>query len=381
MTSKTAKALYVNGDKRAVSNIDKANLLADHFSQMFIVDDGNMPVYEPVVSNFMHAVPWFQEKEIYDIIIKWKKSYSLTPDFIPLFFVQKVAHVIAKPLAYLYNQSLMFSEIPERWKRSFVTPLLKKEPAKEPANYRPVSVLSFFGRVFEKIIKNCIVEHVEKNFLIPESQHGFVGGRSVETNLLESFNDWTSLIDEKKCCDVVFFDFSKAFDRVSHSKLMFKLIKIGLHPLLLKWLGEYLTGRTLQVKVKNAFSTIRNVTSGVPQGGVLSPILFSIYTADLPNVLRDSRVVCKQFADDLKIYCEFVEDDSQCLQQAIDIVEKWSKSWQLPLAAEKTKVMRIGKSNSIPNYEIGGLPIAVADKVVDLGFHYNNKLNFQSTID
>lgn len=105
---------------------------------------------------------------------------------------------------------------------------------------------------------------------------------------------------------MIFFDFSKAFDRVSHSKLMFKLSKIGSYPLLQEWLCECIH-RTLQVKVKNTFSTSRNVASEVPQEGVLSPILFSIYTADLPVLLLDSRVEGRQFADDLKIYCEFVE--------------------------------------------------------------------------
>lgn len=268
----------------------------------------------------MLSTPWFQEENIFNLIYHWKTSYSITPDYVPFLFLRKVTHVIARPFTYLCNQSLMRSEIPGRWKHSFVTPLSKKEPASDPRNYRPVSITSFFCRVFENVIKKVITDHLERNSIIPMNQHGFVKGRSVETNLLKSLNEWTTLLDDKKCCGVIYFDFSKAFDVVSHQKLIHKMSKVGFHPLLEKWLAEYLTGRTFQVKINGVLSTVRSVRSGIPQGAVLSPLLFILYTADLPSMFKNSSIICKQFADDLKIYSEYKEDDQFCLQRGINLM-------------------------------------------------------------
>lgn len=119
----------VNGSQVAVTELDKANVLADKFCEVFLSDDEGMPVFRAEASEPMQSFPWFTKEELYRIIVGWSDSSSLTPDFIPAFFIKKVAHVVVGPLSYLFNQSLIHAEVPARWKHSFVTPLLKKNPA------------------------------------------------------------------------------------------------------------------------------------------------------------------------------------------------------------------------------------------------------------
>lgn len=293
--------------------------------------------------------------------------------------LKKIAHIIADPLAYIFNQSLFYSEVPLRWKHSFITPLLKKEPSSSVDNYRQVSITSFFCRIFEKVLKKHIEEHLVRNAIIPTNQHGFVKGKSTESNLLECINDWTDYLDNSKCCDVIYFDFAKAFDRVDHSKLLLKISKLKFHPMVCKWLEEYLSDRSFQVKIGSSFSSSRTVKSGVPQGGVLSPVLFALYTADLPPILEDCGVVCQQFADDIKIYRKLdCIDDHTIIQDALNKILEWSVVWKLPLAPEKTVHMRIGTSNFPSNYNLGLHDLDEVSFVRDLGFHYNNKLDFSA---
>ena len=363
--------------------IDKANLLARHFEKSFQEDDGNTPSSFDIECDSMKDLPWFYPRQLNDLIKKWPSSSSITPDFVSLFFIQKTADVICGPLAYIFNQSLMFSEVPLRWKHSFVTPVLKKEPASQPENYRPISITSVFCRLFEKVIKEHILHHSLVHRIIPPEQHGFVPGRSVETNLLECINDWTEALDNKRGCDVIYFDFAKAFDRVSHKKLVYKLEKLKFHPIITKWIAEYLSGRTFQVRLGHVYSEVTHITSGVPQGGVLSPVLFDIYTADLPIALQSTRVTTKMYADDIKIYNVIADpEDASKLQNAVDLLVNWSKIWQLPLAPHKTISMHFNRSVTPQRcgYTIDGIPITEVDHVKDLGFHYNNKLDFSEHI-
>ncbi|XGW17004.1 hypothetical protein V3C99_001991 [Haemonchus contortus] len=362
---------------------DKANVFADQFSKSFLNDDGIVPEFTSPLTCSMKEVPWFHADRLYEQIMGWPKSSSITPDFIPLSFIQQVAAVICGPLAYLFNQSLMRGEVPRRWKHSFVTPVLKKEPSSDPANYRPVSITSLFCRLFEKTIKAHILEYVAACHIIPKAQHGFIPGRSVETNMIECLEDWTSGLDNNCCSDVVYFDFAKAFDRVSHKKLLYKLTILGFHPVLVRWVSSFLSGRTFQVRVGHTYSEIRDVLSGVPQGGVLSPVLFNIFTSEIPSLFDGLDVRTKMYADDVKIYKTITQtEDTEDLQQAITLLNDWTKLWQLPLAPHKTMCMRIGASPelALSPYVLDGVTISHVDVVRDLGFTYTNTLDFSTHI-
>lgn len=161
------------------------------------------PLFTPAIQVKMETFSFFDAEAVFNVLKTWLTSYSLTPDEIPFSFIKNVAHTIAYPLSYLYNQSIMFTEVPTLWKHSYVTPILKSHPSSEPTNYRPVSITSLFFKVFEKLLKPHLMEHLAKNCLIPSAQHGFVKGKYVESNMLESLNDWTIFLDNKMVWSLV----------------------------------------------------------------------------------------------------------------------------------------------------------------------------------
>lgn len=221
------------------------------------------------------------------------------------------------------------------------------------------------------------MRHIENNGIIPDSQHGFRTGRSTETSMLVSLEEWTKALDQNLDVDVIFFDFSKAFDRVPFKELIFKLKNINLHPRIVKWISNFITGRSFQVKVNQSFSSAYPVTSGVPQGGVLSPILFIIYTSDLPSSIRPFNIPCQMFADDIKVYKSIQKtDDRVALQSAITAVADWSVTWKLPLSSTKTKFLHLGSVEDDYAYYLHGNQINKTAKHRDLGFILNARLTF-----
>lgn len=174
---------------------------------------------------------WFHRSDIADILNKWPKPSSTSPDFIPLVFLKNVSECIVSPLEHIFNLSYMNAEVPTRWKHALVTPVLKKSLASDPKNYRPISITSVLARIFEKTVKKNITEHLKEQDIISENQFGFLEGRSVETAMLTALNDWTSALEDKVRTDVVYFDFMKAFDKVPIPKLLLKMNMLGIHPM------------------------------------------------------------------------------------------------------------------------------------------------------
>ena len=165
-------------------------------------------------------------------------------------------------------------------------------------NYRPVSLLSIVSKIMERCIYNHIYSFVSKE--ISEKQHGFFSGRSCNTQLLEVYHKIGDFLDKGFETDVVYLDFSKAFDSVQQSLLIHKLKTVGFNGDLLSWLKSYLTGRNRQVVMEGAKSSWLSVTSGVPQGSILGPLLFLLYIIDMPNVVSFCPV--SLFADASKCF-------------------------------------------------------------------------------
>ena len=137
-------------------------------------------------------------------------------------------------------------------------------------------ITSVFARTFEKLLKKHLIRHLDENQVVSKCQHGFWKGRSTETALLTAMNDWTAAVDTKEEVHVVYFDFTKAFDKVTTGRLVNKLKHVGVHPRAVRWIENFLDGRSYKVRIGETFSSVRQITSGVPQGGVLSPLLFLV---------------------------------------------------------------------------------------------------------
>jgi len=199
----------------------------------------------------------------------------------------------------------------------------------------------------EVVIKDEMLRYLSSRNLITKRQHAFIQRHSTITNLLESVHDWNLILQDKHAIDVIYVDFSRAFDSVVHRKLLIKLSKLGICGELLRWISAFLTGRMQCVVVENTFSTWVDVISGVPQGSVLGPILFLLFINDITDI-SDSSTKCSLFADDLKMYSSIdTIADSSSLQIALDRLALWSETWQSNVNVNKTHVLHIGRKIQI----------------------------------
>ena len=265
-------------------------------------------------------------------------------------------------------------EVPREWRDANVAPLHKKGSKFKPENYRPVSLTSVVGKILESIVKEHIVNHLDRFKLIKDSQHGFTSGRSCLTNLLDFFEEVTKDLDEDTVLDLVYLDFAKAFDKVPYCRLFSKIEAHGIGGSVLAWVQAWLRDRRQRVGVDREYSDWIPVTSGVPQGSVLGPILFLIYINDL-----DSNLLSKigKFADDTKM-CKGITgiEDVKTLQEDLDKLSLWSSDWQMEFNTDKCSVVHVGKNKSRPQYSLCNKILKPPRKKRDLGIITDDSLKF-----
>ena len=235
------------------------------------------------------------------------------------------------------------------------------------------------GKIFESILKKRLVKHLEVNNLLRDSQHGFLSGRSCLTNLLEYLEYVTAQIDEGEPVDVVYLDFSKAFDKVPHARLIRKVESMGFGPQTTLWIEDWLKGRTQRVVLNGSYSDWSEVSSGVPQGSVLGPILFLVYVNDMDCGL-DANI--SKFADDTKLFHKVSSiEEHEKIQNDLHKLVEWSNIWQMKFNADKCKVLHFGNKNKHLAYNIGDTVLQKASEEKDLGICIQNNLKPDRHID
>ena len=193
-------------------------------------------------------------------------------------------------------------------------------------------------KVLEDIIRTQILEHLGQHHLTNKNQHGFTHGKSCLTNQLETFEDITKSVDEGVGMDMIYLDYSKAFDSVPHRRLLQKQTGYGIRGRLLEWISGFLKGRKQRVCVRGKTSEWSDVRSGVPQGSVLGPLCFLVHVADMDAEVES---VVQMFADDTKIYRRIFRDRVK-LQEDLKKLQDWSDAWFLRFNTDKCKVMHFG---------------------------------------
>ena len=241
------------------------------------------------------------ENEINDIIQGLNSKKASGPDCISVNMIKLCGPHLCRPLKIIFDNILQTGVFPDHWKEANVTPVHKKNDKQIISNYRPISLLPVLAKVYERIIFKNLYNYLISNNLITKNQSGFRPGDSCTNQLLSLVHEIQKAFDHKKCLEVrsVFLDMSKAFDKVWHEGLIFKLKQNGIDGNLLKLFQNYLTNRKQRVVLNGQESYWGDIKTGVPQGSVLGPLLFLVYINDLEEGIKSS---IKFFADDTSMF-------------------------------------------------------------------------------
>ena len=294
---------------------------------------------------------------------------AIGPDDVSGWILKECRDQLVEPIWDIIDSSLKEGKVPKEWKRANIVPIYKGGDKTDPLNYRPVSLTSVLGKICETIIKERWVKYLEDNRIITDRQFGFRKGKSCVTNLLSFYTRVIDVVQERNgWVDAVYLDLKKAFDKVPHRRLIWKLENIGgLKGNVLNWMKDYLHEREMRTIIRDSNSSWCEVTSGVPQGSVLAPIMFQVYINDMAEGLSS---YINLFADDAKLLKIIKsQDDCKVLQADIDKIHDWSIRWKLEFNAKKCHVLEMGKSIRRPswNYRIGEEMITKSKEEKDLG--------------
>ena len=236
--------------------------------------------------------------QVLDVLANLDASKATGSDEISARILKETVYEITPFLCELFSKSLRLGSLPMDWKLANVVPVFKKDNKEYAENYRPISLLYLVSKVMERCVFNSVKDRVFS--LIDSSQHAFITGRSCVTQLVEVLDYIGSQLDNGGQVDVIYLDMSKAFDKVSDRKLLWKLRDYGFSGNLLAWLESYLHDRMQRVTALGVNSQALPVTSGVSQGSILGPMLFLLYVNSLPGAIKYNHV--SAFADDTKIF-------------------------------------------------------------------------------
>ena len=312
-----------------------------------------------------------------------KRNTSTGSDGIPAVLLINCAETLYYPLCIIFNMSIADGKYPDILKRNNIIPIYKrKEDKTDVESYRGISMQPILAKVFERLVKKRLQPHVKS--LISNNQHGFLPKKSCFSNLA-CYSDYISKhIDMKHDVHSIYTDFQKAFDTVPFNLLLYKLqCRFGICYNEWKWFGSYLENRYQRVVINGIESAWVKVTSGVPQGSILGPLLFIMYIDDLCDQRRNSESLF--FADDGKMF-RFISCIADCVQFQFDLnqIFEWTKTWRINLHFDKCYFICFSnrRKNKINySYYFGSHAIKTVNTIKDLGVYFTSNLNFKTHIE
>ena len=363
---------------------EKVNLLNNYFSNVLnhntdyeIKDDLNIDLnctMEPLE---------IKQDDILKRLSNLNINKSAGYDGIHPRILKETAPYIAYPLFILFTQSLKCGQLPSDWKKANISALHKKGRKNDVSNYRPISITCILSKLFESIIRDSLMKYFMNNKLFSEKQFGFLPGRSTSLQLLNILDDWTQRLEAGGQVDVVYTDLEKAFDKVPHRLLLYKLKKYNVDPQILKWIDSFLVGRVQRVVIDGTGSGWCDVISGISQGFVLGPFLFLVYINDLVKFCQSNNgAIVYLYADDTKIY-NYVSCDSdrKVLQETLNLMVSWINDYLLRLNVDKCKHVSYGRNvDNSSEYFIDGHKLETLCSYKDLGVLFDTKLGFNQHI-
>ena len=370
--------LKYNG-KVAETDIEKAEILNSFLRSVYNDEDtGELPEAETTTQRYNICELRVTPQSVEDKLLNLNPNKSAGPDGLHPRILRELAGPLAIPVCNLMNKCFEQGKIPEEWKDSNVTCIYKKGDKTDPGNYRPVSLTCILSKVAESFVKEYVYNYLETTDYLCEEQHGFRSHRSCTTQLLLFSEILSKRIEDGLDTDVIYLDFQKAFDKVSHRRLLLKVEKAGIQGPICDLIKDFLSNRKHRINVNGSYSSKSSVKSGIPQGSILRPLLFIIFINDLPNSIKNH---CMMFADDTKIF----GNPGSSLQLDINRADEWAQKWKMKFNVNKCKVLHFnkGENNQYDYYMVDQhtmCKMTATPQEKDIGVIFDNNLQFNSHI-
>ena len=320
------------------------------------------------------------------------KTTSCSLDPVPTSFLKLIMNVLLPILTQLINMSFEQGVMPGDLKKALIIPLLKKLGLDPEIlkNFRPVSNLPFLSKLIERVSAKRLLDHMNTHHLHELFQSAYKKFHSTETALIRVQSDIHQALDEKKCVILILLDLSAAFDTIDHTILLERLQShTGICGKAFDWFKSYMQGRKQSVLIDHTASSMWELLFGVPQGSVLGPLLFIIYTSPLGQLLRNLGISYHLYADDTQLYLTFdlenASDRIKTIEKAVLLIKDWMAKNFLCLNDDKTEVLVIASQSTlskltVPSVSIGDETISPAKYVRNIGFYFDETMNLQKQI-
>ena len=347
-------------------NKDKAEVFNDFFfffSSQNTTNETNASLPEDnfenrhnVTIDSIHLFP----SEVNSCFKSLKTGKAAGPDTLNNRILKELPSPLPSPFCDLFNYLLITGQFPEAWKQANITHIYKIDDSSYPSNYRPISLLSAVRKVLEKLVHKYIFNFFFRdNDVITSLQSGFVPGHSTVNQLIDIYNTFCKALDEGKDVRAVFCDVNKAFDRVWHKGLLYKLKIAGITGSLLSWFTNYLNNRSQRVVLPGACSSWKLIKAGVPQGSILGPLLFLVYIND---IVDDIHCKIRLFADDTSLYIivDNPAEATQMLNSDMEKINQWAKRWLVSFNPVKSESLLFSRKISKPYHP----PVAMNNQII-----------------
>ena len=367
---------------------EKANIFNKYFAMQCtpLQNNSTLPNFifntDSLLSNVI-----ITEKSISDIISKLNSNKAHGVDNISISMLKLCHKEVLFPLKLIFERSLAEGKFPSSWKLANVQPVHKKDSRQCKKNYRPISLLPICSKILEKIIFDEIYHFLTANNLLSKHQSGFRPGDSTINQLLSITNDIFMSFEEGCETRAVFLDISKAFDKVWHEGLLFKLKQNGINGKLLSLISDFLTNRHQRVVLNGQESSWEPILSGVPQGSVLGPLLFLVYINDLTDNISSSM---RLFADDSSLFLRVrdIQVSHDTLMSDLEKITQWANQWKMQfnpdISKQAIEVIFSQKRTQKPNHPpltFNGIPVKRESDTKHLGLFLDDRLTFRKHIN
>ena len=402
---KTIRQCIPSKESSKASYHRDTSVIADEFNAFFtsvgrttaervekLADQHGIPLNDPILplrtSDHIFDFEPATADDIKKIIASMPSNKAPGPDKIGIQALKDSPANVIQALTGIINSSLATSSFPLSWKLAEVIPLHKEGDHEVPSNNRPLSLLSVFSKVCEKFVLNQFSSYLHKHKLLSGHQSGNRKLHSTETLNIAVTDTFLEAMDSKQISILILIDLSKAFDSVQHDILLQKISCFGASPTVLNWFKSYLSERHQYIRIGTTFSSSLPLTHGIPQGSILSPFLFSIYTDDLPSVPKTCTL--ESYVDDSKVFISFpLTDLDSCLSSVKEDllrVANWCCQNRLLINPDKTKMLLLGtrqllkQLSTYPTLDFLGETISPVQCARDLGLIIDSNLSFNDHV-